>query len=173
MPPTSRPANSGRRGRLAGAFRTAAAPRAPRPVRAMARIVAGMFRGDRPLVVMTLVIGVLGVSLLVGPAQRYFDERARVDLLRQTEAVLDHEVSLLERRVTDLHETEHIEILAREQHGMVRIGEIAYAIVPPDVEHDIPGTGVTSAASQREADAAQPWAVRWWAMLTSMLQDRR
>lgn len=120
---------------------------------------------------MTLIIGALGLSLLVGPAQRYFDERARVDLLRQTEAALDQEVATLERRVEDLHDPEHIEILAREQHGMVRAGEIAYAIVPPDVDEDFPAAVVESVSSRDPVDDAQSWTVRLWAMLAGLLED--
>lgn len=136
--------------------------RAPRPVRIAVRVVAGIFRGDRPLIVLTLVIGALGMSLLVGPAQRYFDERSRVDLLRHTEAVLDAEVRALEQRVADLHDPEHLEILAREQHGMARPGELSYVIVPPDTL-DVPaGPSRNAAVSMPQRASANDWPERLW-----------
>jgi len=139
--------------------------RAPRPVRFVVKVVAGMFRGDRPLVAMTLVISALGMSLLVGPAQQYFDERSRVDLLRTTEARLDTEVQRLEQRVADLHDPEHIEILAREQHGLVRQGEVAYSIVPPARSDSMAGPSMAMVAASPDEAEEDAWYARLWQMV--------
>ena len=136
--------------------------RAPGPVRYVVKVIAGMFRGDRPLVAMTLVIAALGMSLLVGPAQQYFDERSRVDLLRTTEARLDTEVQRLEQRVADLHDPEHIEILAREQHGLVREGEVAYSIVPPARSESAPGPSMSMVAASSGESDDDAWYARLW-----------
>ncbi|MEX0592637.1 MAG: septum formation initiator family protein [Nitriliruptoraceae bacterium] len=124
-----------------------------------------MFRGDRPLVAMTLVIAALGMSLLVGPAQQYFDERSRVDLLRATASRLDTEVQRLDQRVADLHDPEHIEILAREQHGLVREGEVAYSIVPPERSESSvgPSMDMVAASPDESHDAGEDaWYARLW-----------
>lgn len=76
----------------------------------------------------------LGGVLLTGPLQQYLDVRARVDLLQQQADALDDANAELERSIDNLNDPRHIELLAREQQGFIRPGEVAYSLVPPEVE---------------------------------------
>jgi len=48
--------------------------------------------------------------------------------------VLADEVARLEQRVDDLHDPEHLELVAREQQGFARPGEVVYRIIPPETD---------------------------------------
>src|SRR5690606_9129060 len=82
--------------------------------------------GQRPLLVVLLVAIVLGVVMLSGPFERYADGRARVEATRSTADALDEEIQRLEARVDQLEDPANLELLAREQQGMIRPGEVAY-----------------------------------------------
>jgi cell division protein FtsB len=84
----------------------------------------------------TLLIGaiVLGVALLAPPFENYVVSRQRVALLEQQALALDAENQRLERRLADLDDPLTIELLARQQQGLVRPGEVPYVLIPPDVD---------------------------------------
>lgn len=90
-------------------------------------------RGDRPLVVMLVGALTLGIVLLSGPAQSYLDARARVETLETKAAALDTANERLRDRAADLQDPLNVELLAREQQGFVRPGEVPYTVVPPEV----------------------------------------
>jgi len=90
--------------------------------------------GDRPFLIGGLVAVVLGGILLTSPLQQYLEVRARVDLLQQQADALDNANAELERSIDNLNDPRHIELLAREQQGFIRPGEVAYSLVPPEVE---------------------------------------
>lgn len=102
-------------------------------------------------------------ALLVGPAQRYFDAQARLGVLELKDEVLHAEIARLEGRIDDLHDPARIELIAREQHGFVRPGELAYTIVPPDAERQQIVPSVEIAAPE------PPWYVRWWDSVRGLL----
>lgn len=102
--------------------------------RAVRRGAEAASSGDKPLIVALLVAIGLGVVLLSGPTQNYLDSRARVEVLQMQADVLDEENTRLEQRVDDLQDDETIELLAREQQGFIRPGEVPYALVPPEVD---------------------------------------
>jgi cell division protein FtsB len=90
--------------------------------------------GDRPMVVALLVVIALGATMLAGPTQRYLDSSARVDDLQAKATALEAENEQLRQRKQDLTDDEYVELLAREQQGLVRPGEVPYTLVPPEVE---------------------------------------
>jgi len=99
--------------------------------------LARMSAGDRPFLVAGVVAVVLGGVLLTGPLQQYLDVRARVGLLQQQADALDTANIQLEREIDNLNDPRHIELLAREQQGFIRPGEVAYSLVPPEVERPL------------------------------------
>lgn len=102
--------------------------------RALGRGVRQLVRGDRPLFVVLAGACALAVVLLSGPAQSYLDARTRVELLDDKATLLAAENARLEQRMTDLADPEVLELLAREQQGFIRPGEVPYRLVPPEVD---------------------------------------
>ena len=119
--------------------------RAPVPVQRAARAVhatsdgtrrvwGAASSGDRPMVVALLVVIALGATMVAGPAQRYLDSNERVEALQTKAAALETENEQLRQRKEDLTDEEYVELLAREQQGLVRPGEVPYTLVPPEVD---------------------------------------
>jgi len=77
---------------------------------------------------------VLGVALLAPPFENYVVARQRVAVLEQQAIALESENLRLERRITDLDDPLTIELLAREQQGLVRPGEVPYVLLAPEVD---------------------------------------
>ncbi|MFP4311595.1 MAG: FtsB family cell division protein, partial [Nitriliruptoraceae bacterium] len=92
-----------------------------------------MVRGDRPLLVVTLGVLALAAVLVSAPLQSYLDGQARVDHLTRTAAALDRANAELSQRADDLERDTTVELLAREQLGLVFPGEVAYTLSPPPV----------------------------------------
>jgi cell division protein FtsB len=113
--------------------------------------------GDRGLLLGLLGIVVLAVLVLVGPTRSFLDSRARVELAQQQLAALDAANAALEQRGADLTDPAHIEVLAREQLGYARPGQVAYSLVPPadddPVVTPVDSTGTTSSWWDRLRDA--------------------
>jgi cell division protein FtsB len=129
----------GRRRRRGGDRRAPVAlQRAARAVHATGdgtrRAVGAARSGDKPMIVALLVVIALGVTLVSGPTQRYLDSSARVDDLQMKAAALEAENEQLRQRKDDLTDEEYVELLAREQQGLVRPGEVPYTLVPPEVD---------------------------------------
>jgi cell division protein FtsB len=117
--------------------------RAPIPVQRLAqtldtgaavatRRARRLFGGDRPFVLALLGVLGLGVIVVSGPMQAYMDQRAQVELLEQQVRVLDAANGDLENRRTGLSNAKDIELLAREELGYHRPGEVPYVVVPPE-----------------------------------------
>lgn len=147
--------------------------RAPMPVQraaarvgsAVARVRAAAHRavsGNRPFVVALLGALVLGLVMLSGPTQRYFDHRARVATLEAKADALDAEIARLEQRRDDLNDPTHLELLAREQQGFIFPGEVPYTLIPPEVDQP-------RIATPRQTTPAPepPWYQRAWEQVRS------
>jgi cell division protein FtsB len=119
--------------------------------------------GDKPYVVVLLAVVALAVVLLSGPAQSYLDHRARVEVLELKAEVLETENERLASRADALQDDETIELLAREQQGFIRPGEVPYALVPPEVDRP-------RITEPRDRPAPEPtvWYERMWGSLQSL-----
>jgi cell division protein FtsB len=128
--------------------------------------VARATRGDRPLIL--ALLGVLGVGVVVlsAPAQSYLDGSSRVQSLETTAAALDDANAELEQRVEDLNDPLNVELLAREQQGFARPGEVPYALVPPEVDRPR-----ITAPRDEAADDPEIWYERAWDTLTGWMGD--
>jgi cell division protein FtsB len=114
-------------------------------------------QGDRPLMLATLGVVALAAVILSTPMQSYLDGRARVDHLVQQAAALDEANAQLEQRAADLVEDDTIELLAREQLGLVRPGEVAYTLIPPEE-----GRPLIAPPRGPDASGGQAWYRRMW-----------
>ena len=121
--------------------------------------------GDRPMAVALVVVVVLGVTMLAGPTQRYLDSDTRVDDLQAKASALEAENDLLHQRKQDLTDDEYVELLAREQQGLVRPGEVPYTLVPPEVERP-----QISAPHQVTATREAAWYERAWTTVRNWLE---
>lgn len=120
-----------------------------------------MTDGDRPyLVVMAVVLAISGV-MLAAPVDRLLESRERVQLLERKQALLDEEIRRLEARAADLRDREHIELLAREQLGLVKPGEVPYVVVTPEDERPQVGPG-----ERPPPPDTRPWYRRLWEAIT-------
>lgn len=128
------------------------------------RTLAAIVSGDKPLIVVLVGTLVLGAVLLSGPTQNFLDSRARVEILQMQADVLEEENARLRQRAADLHDDETIELLAREQQGFVRPGEVPYALIPPEVDRPL----IASSREQPEPPPA-PWYERAWLGLQRMI----
>lgn len=125
---------------------------------------ARVVRGDRPMVVALLASLLLAAVLVSGPLQSYLDGRDRVATLEAKAEALSGANAELEQRVEDLEDPVNIELLAREQQGFVRPGEVAYSLVPPEVDRP-------RITEPREPPAPEPdpWYARAWRALRGVL----
>lgn len=134
-----------------------------RRVAPVGRVVRAAVSGDKPYVVALLGVVALGVVLLSGPAQSYLDHRARVEVLELKAEVLEAENERLASRAEALQDDETIELLAREQQGFIRPGEVPYALVPPEVDRP----RITEPRGGPEPEPAA-WYERVWGSLQSL-----
>ncbi|MBW3618634.1 MAG: septum formation initiator family protein [Actinobacteria bacterium] len=123
---------------------------------------AAAVAGDRPFVIGLVGVLALAVVMLSGPFQSYVDGRARVEALEAKFVALDTENASLRQRRADLRDPANIELLAREQQGMIRPGEVPFAIVPPEVERPL----ITTAPQGARPDV--PWHRRLWEAVTTV-----
>ena len=113
---------------------------APSPAVATGRIVDGRDARPRPrrrvrltaraTILCTLMIGVLVLS--VAPAQMYFEQIAEVARLERQVAALARSNDTLSARAEQLRDHAFLERLARQCLGMVKVGEIAFVVVPKE-----------------------------------------
>jgi cell division protein FtsB len=105
----------------AGTIRTRdAAPRRRRRARLTARAT----------VLLAIMIGVLALS--VAPARMYFEQKAELTRFEQQAAALERRNEALAARVEQLRDPAFLERLARQCLGMVKLGEIAFVVVPKE-----------------------------------------
>lgn len=97
---------------------------------------SGAGRSRRPLVA-ALLLAVLVVGLLfvtVFPTRAYLAQRSAVGRAEQRIKSLDGESRRLDDESRRLDTPAEIERMAREQYGLVRPGESAYALLPPPAQ---------------------------------------
>lgn len=89
---------------------------------------------DLLLGVLLLATLALGVLVLAPPFEDYRAARQRVAVLEQQAAALEVENERLASRVEDLDDPVTLELLARQQQGLVRPGDVPYVLTPPEVD---------------------------------------
>lgn len=155
--PSSRPAATARP-------RPATATRRSAP-RSAAPSVRGRRRPARrglPLLWLLVVLGVVA-AMAVGPLTNYLAATDRVTELTAQRTALEEEVAELEEDRARLDDPTELELLAREELGMVRPGEIPYVVITPD---PVP----TPEPPAPEAPADDPWYARLGELLTGWLR---
>ncbi|MBW3663127.1 MAG: septum formation initiator family protein [Actinobacteria bacterium] len=130
----------------------------------IAAVVSGVRRGvgaavagNRPFTAVLIGLLVLGVLMLAGPARNFLEGRSRVEVLQAKLAALTEENAELEERTRELRDLDQVELLAREQLGMIEPGEVPYAIVPPQIERPR-----ITAPREPPPPPSQPWYDRLW-----------
>ncbi len=87
---------------------------------------------SRVLLPAVLVVAILVVLVYaVFPTRTWLDQQAGIAALEQELNDLDDANQILEERVTALGTETEIERIARIDHGLIRPGEEAYAVLPP------------------------------------------
>jgi cell division protein FtsB len=94
--------------------------------------VRRLFGADLTLGVLLLGATVLAVWVAAAPFETYVSSRERVAVLEQQAAALEAENARLEQRILDLDDPLTLELLAREQQGLVRPGEVPYVLTAPE-----------------------------------------
>lgn len=133
------------------------------PARKRGRGPPRLLRGDRPYFLALLVLLALLTVMAVAPLQSFTAATARVDDLAARRDDLQARVDRLEAERERLEDPEELELLAREELGLVKPGEIPYVVVTPerslgelhDEPHDVP------------AGDAPTWYERLWAGVTA------
>jgi cell division protein FtsB len=87
-------------------------------------------RGLLGLLLASVVLSGL-LFLFVLPGRTYLSQRSNLSSAAARIRVLGAENAKLEQRVKQLQTDAEVERLAREQYGMVKPGEQAFAILPP------------------------------------------
>ena len=105
-----------------------------RAARSRRGALSRVLRSDLLLGSVLIAVIVLGVLLVVPPFENYVSARQRAALLEQQASALDTANQGLERRLSDLDDPVTIELLAREQQGLIRPGEVPYVLIPPESE---------------------------------------
>jgi cell division protein FtsB len=114
-------------------------------------------------------VGTLLVVLLLSalyPVRQYFSQKTELKNLAAEEVELAQRVEQLTELKSRLLTDDEVERIAREELGMVRPGEVAFAIVPEaeDGAQEIPSIVVS-----KPERAGPAWYERWWdAVVTSM-----
>ena len=121
------------------------------------------------------VVGTLLVVLLLSalyPIRQYFTQKTELKNLSTEEVLLAQRIEELTELKSRLLTNDEIERIAREELGMVRPGEVAFAIVPGG---DAGKAGAPTAPSVGAgAEPAPPtWYDRWWDAVVHSLTGMR
>ena len=123
-----------------------------------------------------VVVTLLGVMLLSAlyPLRQYASQDSSVSALVRQEHALSQKIAALQRQQDLLLSDDEIERIAREDLGMVRPGEVAFAVVPDG--SSARASRVAPAApttSETAASAGGAWYERWWDAMVSSLRGMR
>ena len=126
------------------------------------RVLEWLRQGDRIPLLATLGLAVLLGAMAIGPVKSYTAATDRVRQLDQRRAELEARVDRLEARRLELANPDEIELLAREQLGMIRPGEIPYVVVAPSSggassQAPSPSPGQSHVGDATAAPVHQPW----------------
>jgi cell division protein FtsB len=100
------------------------------------RLVRRLTAGNRPFGLALAGLLALLIAMGLGPLQRYVAMADRVDALTVTRDTLTAEVERLEDRRAQLEDPDTVELLARQELGLVKEGEIPFVVVTPEPDID-------------------------------------
>ena len=95
-------------------------------------------RRSRPTpraVLLVVVVIALAFAATV-PLRTYLSQRQQLGRLQHQTQLLEHQSQMLDRRIQQLHDPRYLEQLARACLGMVRPGEIHFAVTGNGVRSD-------------------------------------
>ena len=123
------------------------------------------------------VVGTLLVVLLLSalyPIRQYFTQKTELKKLNAEEVLLSQRIDELTELKSRLLTDDEIERIAREELGMVRPGEIAFAIVPGADSSAKKGAPTVPSVNAAAAKPASPaWYDRWWDAVFNSLTGMR
>lgn len=157
--PPSRSRGAAPAPRKPAARRPAAKRQPPRGVR---KAVKKATRGDRPYVMGLVILGVVLMSMAWAPIKNLAAGSERIEQLTASRDALAGEVAKLEDRKDQLMDPDQLELIAREEYGLVKPGEIPYVVVTPEAQ---PQLGPVEAA---EPTADVPWYQRAWSAVSQL-----
>jgi cell division protein FtsB len=114
----------------------------------------------RGAVILTL-IAVLVMSALY-PIRQYVGQKSHVRGLIAEQAELSARIADLRQQQGLLLKDDEIERIAREQLGMVRQGEVAFAILPDGKARAAAAAPTAQKAPVESASERESWHQRWW-----------
>ena len=125
----------------------------------------------RGAVVATLM-GVLMLSALY-PLRQYMTQDSHVNSLVRQQRALDHKIADLKRQQELLLSDDEIERVAREELGMVRPGEVAFAVIPGSAGGSHRTAPAVRARSVSEAASGRAWYSHWWDAVVGAFRGMR
>jgi cell division protein FtsB len=114
----------------------------------------------RGAVVITLLAVLLTSALY--PIRQYVGQKSRVRALAAEQAELSVRIADLRVQQGLLLSDDEIERIAREQLGMVRPGEVAFAVLPDAQKRAAAAAPTAQKAPTAGAEDRESWHQRWW-----------
>lgn len=124
--------------------------------RGIAGGVRRVAQGDRPYQIGLLVLVALLAAMAWAPLRSLAAGSERLEQLTASRDQLAEEVERLEDRRDQLMDPQELEIMAREELGLVKPGEIPYVVVTPEAEPRLRAEG------EKPEVAERPWYLRAW-----------
>ena len=122
-----------------------------------------------------MVATLLGVMMLSAlyPLRQYVSQDSHVNALLRQERELDQKIAALKEQRNQLTSDAEIERIAREELGMVRPGEVAFAVVPDGGSSSAPRAAAAGSPGGSDPAPGPAWHQRWWDAMTSSLRGMR
>ena len=132
------------------------------PPRGVRKAVKKATRGDRPYVMGLVILVMVLMSMAWAPIKNLAAGSERIEQLTASRDALAGEVAKLEDRKDQLMDPDQLELIAREEYGLVKPGEIPYVVVTPEAQPQL-----------RPEDAApvvepKPWYERAWSAVSQL-----
>jgi len=118
------------------------------------------------------LLGVMLMSALY-PLRQYASQDSHVNALVRQERALETKIAALKRQQNLLLTDDEIERIAREELGMVRPGEVAFAVVGGAPAGPAPKKVQAAPASIAQESGGRAWHERWWDAMARALTGMR
>ena len=162
--PAARPAAAGKSGPKKAAPKKAAPKKAAakrQPPRGVRKAVKKATKGDRPYMMGLVILGFVLLSMAWTPIKNLAAGSERIEQLTASRDALAAEVTKLEDRRDQLMDPDQLELIAREEYGLVKPGEIPYVVVTPEADPNL-------APADATAVVAKPWYQRAWSAVSQL-----